>query len=129
MAITNLRAMGHECITIDTINIYLKTNGIFNINIKNHIKNNHAQIQNLINNPDNRFQEIGTLHKQIFNIIRQNNFFNNYLENKNTIITKFLSENKNLKKQNKKTINNLKKKIQDILNSKTFKAMAEFQIK
>lgn len=39
-----------------------------------------------------------------------------------------LNENNNLKKQNKKTINNYNKKISDILNSKSFDAMVQFHI-
>lgn len=129
MAINDLRAMGHEVVQIEAIDMYLKKNGIFNINVINHIQNNNAQIQNLINNPDNKIQEIGTLHKQIYNIIRQNNLFNNYIDNKNTIIKKILSENKNLKKQRPNTINNYKKKITDAINSKQLENLVALEIK
>lgn len=118
MAINDLRGMGHEVIQMEANDIYLKKNGVFNINVINHIENNNAQIQNLISNPDIKIQEIGTLHKQIFNFIRQNNLLNNYINNKNTIIKKILSENKNLKKQRQNTINNYKKKVTDVINSK-----------
>jgi len=120
--------MGHEVVQIEDIDMYLKKNGIFNINVINHIQNNNAQIQNLIN-PNNKIQAIGTLHKQIFNIIRQNNLFNTYIANKNTIIKKIISKNKNLKKQKPHTINNYKKKITDAINSKQLENLVAFEIK
>lgn len=43
-----------------------------------------------------------TLHNKIFNIIRQNNFYDNYMLNKSSIITKIISADKSLKKQLKK---------------------------
>jgi len=120
--------MGHEVLQLELIDLHLKKNGIYNINVNNHIQHNNAQIQNLIN-PKNKIQTICTLHKKIFNIIRQNNLFNSYIDNKNTIIQKIISENKNLKKQKPHTINKYKKKITDAINSKQLENLVVFEIK
>jgi len=120
--------MGHEVVKKETIDMYLKRNGLFNINVMNHLENNNAHIQNLISNPGIKIKEIGTLHQQIFDCIRQNNLLKNYINNKNTIIKKILSENKNLKKQSKNTINSYKKKVTDVINSQQMENLVAFEI-
>lgn len=119
--------MGNNVLQIGQIDKYLKRNGIFNINVLNHIQNNSAQIQNLIDVKKN-FRAIGSLHNQIYNIIKKNNLLTNYIENKPLIINKIISENKNLKKQKSKMIQNYKKKITDAISSEQLKNIVEFEI-
>jgi len=54
-------------------------------------------------------------HDKLLAVIQQNNFFDNCLANKNTIINTIVSEDSNLKKQNIKTVNIYKKKLSDAL--------------
>lgn len=121
--------MGHIYLDIEILHLYFNKNGIFNTNLNLHLNYHIAQIQNLITkNNKIKFNQT-LLHNKIFKIIQEHNFHNNYLLHQNSIISTIISNNKNLKKQNKKNINKYKKKIADILNSEQMKNCIEFENK
>jgi len=116
-------------ISIEDIELYLKKNGMFNINVNEHIKNNNAVIQNLMYTTTAKLEYTTTLHHKMYNIIQQNNILNNYISYKNEIINKIISENKHLKKQKSKYIYAYKKKLSDAITSKQLENLVEFEIK
>jgi len=120
--------MGHVTLNIDDIQLLLHKNGIYNINLIKHLKYNSAQIQNLINSK-NKIRRTDNLHYKIYTIIQDNNLFHNYNVHKNIIVSKIISNDKNLKKQKNKLIYNYKKKIIDAIDSKQLKSIIEFETK
>jgi len=120
--------MGHIVLDIEHIDLYFKKNGIHNINVSEHLLKNNTQIQNLMYNTT-KIQHTDTLINNIYNIIRQNNIYNNYISKKSTIIEKIISDDKNLNKQKSKNIITYKKKISDAINGKQLENMVEFEIK
>jgi len=110
------------------IELFLKANGIFNISVSDHLVKNNDQIQNVLHTTI-FIHNTNTLHTKIVNIIGQNNYYENYILHKNSIINKIMSADTNLKKQKLKKVNSYKKKINDALNSKQLGHLVEFEIK
>jgi len=71
------------------IELFLKANGIFNISVSDHLVKNNAQIQNVLHTTI-FIHNTNTLHTKIVNIIGQNNYYENYILHKNSIINKII---------------------------------------
>lgn len=122
--------MGHlNYVDVDLIDFYLKTNGIYNVNIPKYLNNSLSYIQNHISSNNKILFQKSKIHDEIFHIIKQNNLFNNYILKKDFIISKMLYDNKNLKKAKKNKIYDLKKKIEDAIQSKRLSYIISFENK
>lgn len=124
----DLYGMGHRDIHINLLNSYLQNNSIFNLKLKNHFKNN-IQLQRFINEPSYiTFSQQSHYNKNL-SVIKQNNFYSEYIFKQNTIINTIISKDSNLKKQTKKNINVYRKKLKNALLSSKMKEMIDFEIK
>jgi len=111
--------MGHLYVDVELIDLYLKKNGINNVNVLKYLNNSMSYIQNEIcSNNKILLPANSKIHDDIVNIIKQNHFYNNYIIKKDIIISKMLCNKKHLNKVNKKKIIDFKKQILDTIESK-----------
>lgn len=110
----DLYGVGHRTIDVELLNSYLQKNTIFNLKLNNHFKNN-IQLQHFINQPSKFDFLQQSFYNKILSVIKQYNFYNQYISKEHTIINTIISTDSNLKKQSKKYINVYKKKLKNAL--------------
>lgn len=127
---TDLFEGGHQYVDVEIIDLYLKKKGIQNVNLLNYMNKSLSYMQDILCTKNQILLPANSkIHNEIINIIKENNFFNEYITKKDIIISKMLYKNKNLKKANKKKINNFKKQITDALESKRLLHSISFENK
>ncbi|KAE9528575.1 hypothetical protein AGLY_012150 [Aphis glycines] len=125
-AVKDLYGMGHQNIHVKLLNSYLQKNTIFNLKLNNHL-NNNIQLQRFINEPSNITFPQQSHHNKILSVIKQYNFYSQYISKQHTIINTIISKDSNLKKQSKKNINLYRKKLKNALLSSKMKEMVDFE--